>query len=280
MSRSKTKIIVCCHKHDRWISNDVYLPVQGGKSISEIDLNIQGDDTGDNISHKNKSYCELTSIYWAWKNLKNIDYIGLCHYRRYFSFKRKGNAFFDLISVNPNDIDRIDVSVPDLDKLFRKYDIVLVKPRVYPVSIFIDYSIMHYSDDVREIERIIIEKYPDYKQSVRRLFYNSNKISHYNMFVMTWANFNRYCEWLFNVLEEAEKRVNIENYSNEQKRIWGFMGERLLLPLYVSHNSFKVKYYPVYFLNDYINLKSAFHRFHRFLRKTITFHLGKSLYHN
>jgi hypothetical protein len=55
-------------------SDDIFMPVQGGKAISDIDLGIQGDDTGENISAKNPYYAELTILYWAWKNLKNVDY--------------------------------------------------------------------------------------------------------------------------------------------------------------------------------------------------------------
>ena len=67
--------------------NILFLPIQVGRAISSVDLGIQGDDTGDNISWKNRNYCELTALYWAWKNLKEVDIIGLCHYRRYFLLK-------------------------------------------------------------------------------------------------------------------------------------------------------------------------------------------------
>ena len=79
------KIIVCCHKKDYYVSNDVYLPIQVGKKKSTIDLGICSDDQGVNISGLNHLYCELTGLYWAWNNL-DCDYIGLCHYRRYYCF--------------------------------------------------------------------------------------------------------------------------------------------------------------------------------------------------
>lgn len=63
------------------------MPIHVGKVLHpDVDLGIQRDDTGDNISLKNSSYCELTGMYWAWKNLRGVDVIGLCHYRRYFDF--------------------------------------------------------------------------------------------------------------------------------------------------------------------------------------------------
>ena len=66
----KLTMLVCCHKEDIMATAEPYMPLQVGKDISKIDLNIQGDNTGDNISCKNQSYCELTGMYWAWKNLK------------------------------------------------------------------------------------------------------------------------------------------------------------------------------------------------------------------
>ena len=83
---SIVKILVCCHKPDYFKSDDVYMPIHVGKAISKYELGIQDDVTGDNISKENPSCCELTGMYWAWKNLKNVDVIGLCHYRRYFDF--------------------------------------------------------------------------------------------------------------------------------------------------------------------------------------------------
>ena len=68
------------------IDNPLYIPVRCGAVYDEREgVTMLGDDTGDNISEKRESFCELTVQYWAWKNIK-ADYYGLCHYRRYFSF--------------------------------------------------------------------------------------------------------------------------------------------------------------------------------------------------
>lgn len=93
----RVKILVACHKADPNIrQDDIYMPIQVGKALHpELDLGFQCDNTGDNISEKNGSYCELTALYWAWKNLKDIDYIGLCHYHRYFSiYEHKISQYF------------------------------------------------------------------------------------------------------------------------------------------------------------------------------------------
>lgn len=85
------KILVCCHKVDSNIrKNDPYLPIQVGKAVHpDLDLGFQNDNEGDNISIRNPYWCELTAIYWGWKNLKDYDYIGLCHYRRYLAVNTK-----------------------------------------------------------------------------------------------------------------------------------------------------------------------------------------------
>ena len=77
------KIIVAVHK-EYWMPLDsVYLPLFVG-AIGKNDIHYQRDDEGENISYKNPFYCELTGLYWAWKNMED-DYIGLVHYRRYFA---------------------------------------------------------------------------------------------------------------------------------------------------------------------------------------------------
>ena len=83
----KIKILVAMHKAYSLPGEDIYAPIQvGGVRIPGME-NALRDDTGENISAKNKYYCEMTALYWAWKNL-DADCIGLVHYRRYFAGKR------------------------------------------------------------------------------------------------------------------------------------------------------------------------------------------------
>ena len=84
--KPKIKILIACHKPSELPKNDLFLPIHVGASLSNTSLGLQRDDDGeDNISDRNPNYCELTAIYWAWKNL-DADYYGLFHYRRFYSF--------------------------------------------------------------------------------------------------------------------------------------------------------------------------------------------------
>ena len=76
------KILVAAHTKYWMPNNSVFLPIQVGAALHPA-LGYIPDTTGDNISAKNPNYRELTGLYWAWKNL-DCEYIGLCHYRRYF----------------------------------------------------------------------------------------------------------------------------------------------------------------------------------------------------
>ncbi len=241
--RENVSIIVCCHKDDYYYSGPGFIPVQVGKAIAKTDLDIQGDDEGDNISAKNPNYCELTAHYWLWKNNRASKYVGLNHYRRYFDFNHKLPFGLFFRNVSKKEIEKNPPTLPDLDRLFEKYDIVLSKPNIYPYSLFQDYCMAHIFDDFQILEMTVKKMYPDYMDSFSHIMRKNNRLSHYNMFIMQRDRFNDYSEWLFNILFEVEKYVKISAYPF-QARVFGYMSERLL-NVYVYHHRFRVKYVPV-----------------------------------
>lgn len=272
---STTKILVCCHKPDQFVNDEVYMPIHVGKANSKYDLGIQGDDTGDNISKENPHFCELTGLYWAWKNMKPVDYIGLCHYRRYFNFHSHGSYFSDYTIVKSKDFKNIDLSIPDMDKLFAKFDVIISKPRVYPYSLAINYSACQVSEDLMTLCDVVKDLYPNYEKDINEVLFANNKLSHYNMVIFRWKDFDNYCTWLFEILFECKKRINIENYSVVQGRIWGYMSERLL-PVWIHHQGLKAKKMPVYWIVDDVEKESFMKRLQRYVRKEIAFGIIKS----
>lgn len=261
---NKMKILVCTHKPGFVLQDEIYTPIQVGKALSNIDLGCLGDDGGDNISLKNKEYCELTAMYWAWKNLKNLDVIGLCHYRRYFDL----NASF--LSVYSNDISEKDFKNTDfkttdrrIKEILSEYDIILPKFWRIPWSVKRDFYISVNEEDLEILGRVIFRKYPDYMDSYEK-FCLGNRRTGCNMLITSKKIFNDYAEWLFDILFEVERYVKLSSYTY-YRRIFGFMAE-ILLPVYCEKNKLKIKECPVYFITSQ-SAKSPM--FVRYIKKNV-----------
>lgn len=246
------KILVCCHKRDIMATNDPYFPIHVGKALSHTELGIQPDNMGDNISEKNPNYCELTGMYWAWKNLKDVDIIGLCHYRRYFDFHSKGiSSHLDQILKKSSDFDQTDLSVPEEIFQLIKNGVAIV-PRPWNVNESIKnlYCEKHISDDYRIMEQVIREGGDrKYIQAFWKLMYESNRQYYGNMFIMTWHDFDTYCNWVFDILSKIEQLTDITHYNPVQRRIFGYMSERLF-NVFLIANHFKTIERPVIYFND------------------------------
>ncbi|HEY5585521.1 MAG TPA: DUF4422 domain-containing protein [Ruminiclostridium sp.] len=238
------KIIVCAHKLVELPQHKYLFPIQAGKDINKIDLPYTPDNTGDNISAKNNTFCELTTHYWAWKNIKNADIVGLNHYRRYFDFFRSFSTFSpDRSFTSVTSFLQKPYVFPDLDKLLNEYDIILPNTRNYPYDLTTQYSIFHIVDDWNILKQVIKDLTPDYFPAFEKVMDNKNSLSHYNMFITSWKHFDGYSEWLFDVLFEVEKRIKISSYPN-QARVFGYMSERLI-NVYCERHHLKIKYVPV-----------------------------------
>ena len=218
--KKDVKILVCTHKKDVQLpSSPLYLPVQVGAALTDIHWDIQRDDDGaDNISLKNRFYSELSAHYWAWKNLENIDIIGLAHYRRY---------------LNLNNVDKIC-------KILDKHDIILPNPLILPFSNIHNLQEVLTREDVYIMMACLKKLYPNYIPSANKYLMCSNRNVCCNMFITSKEIFDSYSKWLFDILFETEKYVRLSGYTR-MKRIFGYYSE-VLLPIYVMHNKLNVRY--------------------------------------
>lgn len=245
------KILVACHKPDVYPTGDLYLPVHVGKALSELDLGIQADNEGINISEKNPYYCEVTAMYWAWKNLKGVDMIGLCHYRRYLDFRKQCRPVFASTTFTAKDFCALDLSIDEASiEQVRKGAVVVARPEIMNCTLKQNYCEYHVSDDLDTLKSILIQMHDDkYLQAYETVIERGCQLSPYNMFVMRWEDFDAYCAWLFPLLEKAEGATNTDTYNTFQKRIYGFMAERLFnVWLYAEKKRVITK--PVIFVND------------------------------
>ena len=230
------RIIVAAHKPYWMPSDPMYLPVQVGAAGKES-IGFQRDDEGENISGKNESFCELTGLYWAWKNL-DADYIGLSHYRRHFANgKRTGNKKKKVITRG------------ELEKELEGADILLPTPRNYRIETnFTQYTHAHHYTDLAATREILSEKAP----ACIRTWDGSMKRTtghRFNMFVMKKEKLDEYCTWLFDILFELEKRLDISGYSDYDRRVFGFVSERLL-DVWIETNGYAYRNIPYVYMEN------------------------------
>ena len=251
----KTKILICTHKECELPNNDygIFFPIFCGASLSNDDIMIQRDDEildekCDNISNKNQNYCELSAIYWAWKNIKklypSLQFIGLNHYRRYFLPESMCPIYHAKI-LDMSFLKTYVIEASFIENVFNQYQAIVPRFSFFEHNLKTHYCINYSSIDFNILQKVINEKYPSYERSFHEVFI-SNRFLAYNMFVLRWDDFCVYCEWLFDILFEVEKRVFIQNYDAHQARIFGFMGE-YLFTLWVHHNILNPLYLPVVF---------------------------------
>lgn len=229
MSQNKVKILVACHKPDKVFNNDVYIPIHVGRAVSKYKEEMKvmiGDDTGDNISTKNPYYCELTAQYWAWKNL-NSEYVGLCHYRRYFK---------KIITVE--NVEQV---------LGNNYDVILCSPNHEPRKAGEHVLRATCLEDVFIFIECIKKIQPTYYETTMKVL-SGNTFSPYNMFVMKKDLFNQFASWQFSILFEMEKYVKMSGYSR-MRRLYGYISE-VMLTIYAKHNSLRINYIPMQQTNE------------------------------
>lgn len=247
------KILVILHKQF-WVAKDeIYFPLQVGAQ-GKKDLGYHKDNIGDNISYKNPNFCELTGLYWAWKNLK-CDYIGLCHYRRYFA---KSNFSLTMSGKKKSILKKIDY-----EKLLQQCDVILPEPFIFKnMTVKEQFDSFHNINDLETAIDIIHKKYPSYDNSINAVL-NRNKLYGLNMFVMRKSLLDEYCEWLFPILFELEERVDITGYSSYQTRLFGFISERLF-DIWLEKQKLRIKEVPVMFLEKSSFRQILGHYYHKF----------------
>ena len=206
------KVIIAAHKKYQMPSDNMYLPVHVG-AAGKDSIGYQRDDEGENISELNPFFCELTGIYWGWKNL-DADYIGLAHYRRHFSLhphsKDKWNAILKQSEIE-TDLGKIKVFVP-------------VKRKYYIETLYSHYEHTHYINQLDETRKIIEEKYPEYIGSFDSVVKQRSGYM-FNMMIMERALFNDYCEWVFDILFDLRSRLGEEGLTAFHSRYYGRVSE-------------------------------------------------------
>lgn len=211
------KVFVATHK-EYWIpDDDIYFPIWVGaaQTKQQIIPAFYRDDTGEHISQKNPFFCELTALYWAWKNM-DYEYLGLVHYRRYFANRKIGEKYHRI--ADKEIIQRILKNTP----------VILPHKRHYWIDTnYGQYVHAHHEEDLIQTRNIISSEYPEYLPAYDAEMKKTSG-HRFNMFIMRRDIVERYCTWLFDILFKLEKQLDISHYSRYDQRVFGFVAERLI----------------------------------------------------
>ncbi len=206
-----------------------------GLQTGQLAEDMLADNTGENISRKNRIYCELTTQYWAWKNVE-ADYYGFCHYRRYFSFAEETmpEAAWGCLSfsyINTKTIQKLCIDEQHIRQKVSPYDFLIAK-KIPVRQLFAKSVYEHYKNaselNIKDLELfldILNEKYPKLQAAAKR-YIDGAYFYPCNMFIMKKEIFQEYSDMLFAILEEFERRADMSGYSREGLRTPGHLGER------------------------------------------------------
>lgn len=224
---NKIKIFICCHKPCDPRHDDVYTPFNHGRKISpykgQMD-NMIGDDVGDNISEKQPIYNEHAATYWIWKNVQDVEYVGLCHYRRFLGY---------------------NFTPENTDELFSDgTDIIMSRKGFYPKTRWSGLIPFVQIEDFLLVWGSIKKICPEYLPTMLQ-YLNGYYSYNYNLIVCRKELFDKFAEWMFGIFNEAEKYYRSSDYANS-KRALAYLAE-VLTAVYFIHNKCKIKEMPMIF---------------------------------
>ena len=217
LKKAKVWVVVATHKEYEMPDDIMYIPLHVGaegkvdENGKQLDLGFQMDNVGDNISEMNPQFCELTGLYWIWKNLR-ADYKGLVHYRRHF--KGRGGK---------------PITYRELKPILKDYKVIVPKKRRYYIETLIQhYEHNHFKEELDTARDILLEEYPWYENAYNKAM-NRTWGYMFNMMIMRTDLLNEYCEWLFDILFKLTDKLNAEGdkeLTSFENRFPGRISER------------------------------------------------------
>lgn len=223
-------IYIATHKAVNFEPMPNFALVQVGAALHDP-LPYLSDATGDNISHLNPQFCELTALYWIWKN-STEEFKGLAHYRRFFATSSFSSDLSNILSHS------------QLVDLLSDADIVLPKPLHLLENV--EEELQRWCCSARNLSLLRQEvetQHPESMEAFNQVF-AGNLLSICNMMFCRAQLFDNYCNWLFSILLPLVDKVDLSNANPYQQRLMGFLSERLL-NVYVREHNLRVAYVPM-----------------------------------
>ncbi len=150
--------------------------IQAGAALADKKIAPYSDDSGVNISAKNRMYCEMSAVYWVWKNSRH-DWVGIEHYRRH-------------LLITP------EMLSPDID-------VILPLPYMCYPDEASQFRRFVSEDILASLLRALKELHPDRYSEYHDIIFGKYQYT-YNMLCARWEVFDEYCAWFFNITEHME----------------------------------------------------------------------------
>lgn len=186
------------------------------------------DNLNENMANKNYTYCECTAMYNIFKNI-NCEYVGIEHYRRLFGFIKPYKKEFFL-------------------KKLKKYEFVVMHEWILNISNKNRLIKFHNESSYKILEETVHKLHPDYDDAFNKVM-NNHHAAWCNMMVTSKKEYDEYCKFLFDILFDIEKNIEIPK-DPYQARIMGFLAERLL-SVYLLKNKKKIYHSFILFTKRY-----------------------------
>lgn len=183
------------------------------------DDRVSYDSTGESIAFKNFAYCELTGLYWIWKNAEH-DIIGMIHYRRSLASPESGEA----------------LNCQEIEKALEAHDCLVPEPVTLACSVAEHYCSGHIAYDLLALMGVM-EAQPERYRTAFAQVMSSKQIIPCNIMIARKQIFDAYCSWLFSVLLECEQRIDLYTGRDAyQRRVFGFLAERLMMVWLIAND--------------------------------------------
>lgn len=203
-----TKMFVLSSENCRIPKGESYQLLLTG-AAKRTESKLLGDDTKDHISEKNPCFCELTGMYWIWKN-SSCGIVGLCYPDRYFS--KEGKV----------------LSKEYIENILENYDIVIAPTSHLPSGTVRDMmEKMYPKEDLEAARAVIGEKYPSFLRAFDWVM-DGEQYSFFNMAIMKKEHYDAFCEWLFDILFALEEKIDLDARDEKQRRIFAVLGGHLM----------------------------------------------------
>ena len=202
MNKKSLSIYIATHNQKVPSAEFPYVPIQTGAALSKDTFAKIKDNTGDNISIWNPYFCELTALYWIWKNADS-SVVGLMHYRRKFS---------------------LDTS--QINSILESHDVIIPPAYFFRQSLYEEYRVSHIIEDLDLAICYIQRNYPEMASTFERVL-SHNRLIPYNMLIAKKGFLSAYCNWLFPILFYIYQTIDLKDRTPYQKRFLGFLAERL-----------------------------------------------------